>query len=76
MNTTGAGAKATAIFFIFLIGMIASLRNNLFCFIATGINSGAGYARQYQQVNTEYEQDCFHAAKIMAYALILIKQGA
>lgn len=74
MYTTGAGTKIATIFFIFMIGMIGSLRNSIVPFIAAGINSGAGNTRQHQQVNTKYEQDCFHAAKIMANVLILIKQ--
>jgi hypothetical protein len=76
MHTTGAAAKTAAVFFVFMIVMVICLRNNMLCFIAAGGNSGTCYAGQHQQVNAEYEQDCFHAAKIMAYVLILMKQDA
>ncbi len=76
MHTTGAAAKIAAIFIVFMIRMIGCLRSNVLRFIAAFIFSGTGDARQHQQVNTEYEHDCFHAAKIMAYVSILIKQGA
>ena len=67
MYTTGATAKAaTSIFFIFMISMI-HWGERILRFIAAGVSSGTRYARQQQQVNTEYEQDCFHKAKIMVY---------
>lgn len=66
MYTTGATAKAaTSVFFILMIGMTGCLCSSIFRLVNTGNLSGTGYARQYQQVNTKYEQDCFHAAKIM-----------
>jgi hypothetical protein len=76
MYTTGATAKAaTSVFFIFMICMTGCLGTSIFRIVTRGGLSGTGNPGQNQQVNTEYEQDCFHAAKIMAYVLILIKQG-
>ncbi len=68
MYTTGATAKAaTSVLLIFMIGMTCCLCSGIFRLVNTVNLSGAGNAGQNQQVNTEYEQDCFHAAKIMVY---------
>lgn len=66
MYTTGTGAKTAAIVFLFfMIIMIACFCSNIFRLITTVIFSGAGYAWQNQQVQTKYEHNCFHKAKII-----------
>jgi hypothetical protein len=66
MYAAGAGTKiATVFFFVFI--MTGGFCNSISSIIATIICTGAGNARQQQQVNTKYEQDCFHVAKITVY---------
>lgn len=64
MYAAGAGAKISAVlFFVFI--MRSSFCNSILLFIYAGISACAGNSGQQQQVNTEYEKDRFHKAKIM-----------
>ncbi len=66
MHTTGAGTKTAAvIFLIFMICMARCFCNCIFLFIAAGIATETANAGKHQQVNTKYEHDRFHKAKIM-----------
>jgi hypothetical protein len=66
MYAAGAATKVATVFFFMFI-MTGGFCNSIFCLIAAIICTGTSYARQQQQVDTEYEQDFFHAAKIASY---------
>ena len=66
MYAAGTGTKVAASLFFMLI-MIGCFCNSIIHFVTAIICASASHARQQQQVNTEYEQNCFHAAKIMDY---------
>jgi hypothetical protein len=63
MYTTGAGAQIATVFFFMLI-MIGGFCSSIIQFIAAIIFPGTGYTGQKKQINTEYEHECFHKAKI------------
>jgi len=66
MYAAGTGTKVTTVFFFVFI-MAGSFCDSILQLILAGINTGTGYARQQQQVNTEYEENRFHKAKIIVY---------
>lgn len=66
MHTAGAGTEAATSVFLFMIGMTGCLCSSILRLNAD-IFSGTGNAGQHQQVNSEYDEDCLHAVKIMVY---------
>jgi hypothetical protein len=67
MHTAGTGTKITAVLFLVII-VIGGFCTYRFQLIFAVIFPGTGNPRQQEQVNTKYEHNFFHVAKIKNYS--------